>query len=222
MSVKPKIKICGITNLIDAKNALNLGADYIGFINIEISPRYISLIDIEEVFKSLSEAERQKSVFLSKDQSVDSIIGTCSRLGFRIIQPYSNLSMNDLSKLRLLGYKIFKPFRVATVDDLENIQDYKNCSDLIILDTKTNDPELLGGSGELFDHKVFVEAKKNLGYNLALSGGLDSENIREALAVTEPYMVDVSSGVESRPGQKSFSKMKKFINEVANFDLAVS
>jgi len=93
---------------------------------------------------------------------------------------------------------------------------------LIILDTKTNDPELLGGSGELFDHKVFVEAKKNLGYNLALSGGLDSENIREALAVTEPYMVDVSSGVESRPGQKSFSKMKKFINEVANFDLAVS
>jgi phosphoribosylanthranilate isomerase len=222
MSVKPKIKICGITNLIDAKNALNLGADYIGFINIEISPRFISLADIEEIFKSLSEAERQKSVYLCKEQSVDAIIGTCSRLGFRIIQPYSSLSMNDLSKLRLLGYKIFKPFRVASVDDLENIQDYKNCSDLIILDTKTNDPELLGGSGETFDHQVFVEAKKNLGYNLALSGGLNSDNIRQALSVTEPYMVDVSSGVESRPGQKSFSKMKDFISEVLNFNFAVS
>jgi phosphoribosylanthranilate isomerase len=222
MSVKPKIKICGITNLIDAKNALNLGADYIGFINIEISPRFISLTDIEEIFKSLSEAERQKSVYLCKEQSVDSIIGICSRLGFRIIQPYSSLSMNDLSKLRLLGYKIFKPFRVASVDDLENIQDYKNCSDLIILDTKTNDPELLGGSGETFDHQVFVEAKKNLGYNLALSGGLNSDNIRQALSVTEPYMVDVSSGVESRPGQKSFSKMKDFISEVLNFNFAVS
>jgi phosphoribosylanthranilate isomerase len=222
MSVKPKIKICGITNLIDAKNALNLGADYIGFINIEMSPRYITITDIEEVFKSLSEAERQRSVFLCKDSSVDSIISTCSRLGFRIIQPYANLSMNDLSKLRLLGYKIFKPFRVNSVDDLEDIQEYKNCSDLIILDTKTNDPELLGGSGEVFDHQIFVQAKKNLGYNLALSGGLNSENITEALAVTEPFMVDVSSGVESRPGQKSYTKMKTFISEVLNFDLAVS
>jgi phosphoribosylanthranilate isomerase len=222
MSVKSKIKICGITNIIDAKNALNLGADYIGFINIELSPRYVTVNEIEEIFKSLSESERQKSVYLCKESSVDTIIGTCSRLGFRIIQPYSNLSMNDLSKLRLLGYKIFKPFRVSTVDDLENIEDYKNCSDLIILDTKTNDPELLGGTGQVFDHKIFVEAKKNLGYNLALSGGLDSANIREALAFTEPFMVDVSSGVESRPGQKSFSKMKEFISEVLNFDLAVS
>jgi phosphoribosylanthranilate isomerase len=130
--------------------------------------------------------------------------------------------MNDLSKLRLLGYKIFKPFRVSSLEDIENIEDYKNCSDLIILDTKTNDPEQLGGTGKVFDHKIFIEAKKNLGYNLALSGGLDSVNIREALSVTEPFMVDVSSGVESRPGQKSFSKMKDFINEVLNFDMAVS
>jgi phosphoribosylanthranilate isomerase len=221
MSVKPIIKICGITNLIDAKNALNLGSDYIGFINIEISPRYININDIEDIFKSMSESERQKSVFLTKDSSVDSIINNCSKLGFRIIQPYANLSVNDLSKLRLLGYKIFKPFRIGTIDDIEDIQEFKTCSDLIILDTKSNNPEILGGTGEVFDHQIFVQAKKILGYNLALSGGLNLGNIKQALTITEPYMVDVSSGVESRPGQKSYEKMKLFINEIINFDLVI-
>lgn len=214
MQVKPKIKICGITNIIDAKNCLNLGADYIGFINIEMSPRYITITDLEDICKSLTDQEKQKSVLLTKENSVDSIINTSSRLGFKVIQPYANLSINDLSKLRLLGYKIFKPFRVASADDLDDLEEYKNCSDLIILDTKTDDPELLGGTGECFDHNIFIKAKEILNHNLGLSGGLTPENVSEAIEMTEPYLVDASSGIESRPGQKSLDKLKAFIKAV--------
>ena len=215
--MRPKVKICGITNLIDAKNALNLGADFIGFNNIDYSPRFLKINEIEEISRELSDSERSKSVLLTQEESIDGIVSNCAKAGFKIIQPYANISSSDLNKLRSLGYKIFKPLRVANYESLDEIEAYENAADLVILDTKSNDPELLGGTGKVFDWDIFNKAKEDYQLDFALAGGLSPENISEAIRVTQPYMVDLSSGVESKPGIKSLSKLKDLFNAINNF-----
>lgn len=214
MPLKTKIKICGITNLIDAKNALNLGADYIGFVNINNSPRFVSTQELEDIFDDLGNIERSKAVLLTDTSSVDSLVKLCSDLSIKNIQPYGALSSNDLNRLKLLGYRIFKPLHVETDDDIAQIDNYKGIADIMILDTKSNDQELLGGTGEVFDWDIFIRANENTELNLALAGGLNLSNIDEAIRRCKPYMIDLSSGVESKPGIKSLSKMKELFSRL--------
>jgi phosphoribosylanthranilate isomerase len=209
--MKPKIKICGITNLIDAKNALNFGADFIGFINISSSLRYLTIAEIEEISRDLTEAERNKSVLLSLENNVDNLISDLSKLRFKTVQPYGNLNYSDFSKLRLVGYNIFKPIQVSSSFDIENLDEYRKFVDLIILDTKDDTPNL-GGTGKTFDWSLFVQAKKILSIDLCLSGGLNPTNVEEALKITNANMIDLSSGLEARPGLKSIKKMRDLFN----------
>jgi phosphoribosylanthranilate isomerase len=217
--MKPKIKICGITNLIDAKNALNLGADYIGFININRSSRFITTEEIEEILKSFSDEEKQKVVLLTDINSIDTVINISSRLGIKILQPYGSLSNNDLHRLRLLGYKIFKPINVASEDDLDQIEEYLDCTDVIILDTKITDAAILGGTGLCFDWDLYIQAKTLTKLPLGLAGGINIENLEEALLKCKPAMIDISSGLETSPGLKSLEKMKSLFALVSSLDL---
>lgn len=205
--MKPKVKICGLTNLIDAKNALNLGADFIGFINITGSPRYLSIDEISEISSNLNEEERSKAVLLTENRSEEDLINQSCKLRFKTLQVYSSLKSSEVNKLKLLGYQIFKPLRVSEEDDLEELKEFENLADLIILDTKVE--HCLGGSGQSFDWLIFDKAKRISSKPLGLAGGLTPENIGEAVALTNPYMIDISSGLESKPGIKSLEKMKK-------------
>lgn len=210
--MKPKVKICGLTNLIDAKNAINLGADFIGFINIQHSPRFISIEDIYSISQNLSEEERSKAVLLSDSKSQEEIIEQSLKLGFKIIQSYASLKNTEINKLRLLGYKIFKPIRINQEEDLEEITEVSDLADLIILDTKVD--HCLGGSGQSFDWLLFDKAKRLTKIPLGLAGGLSPENIGEAIALTNPYLIDLSSGLESKPGIKSLEKMKSLFKNL--------
>ncbi len=208
--MKPKIKICGLTNLIDAKNALNLGADFIGFVNIITSPRFVSVDELEKISLQLTDSERSKAVMLADTNSEEETLNITARLGFKIIQNYSDLKATEINKLRLLGYKIFKPLRVADEDDIAHIDDFRELCDLIILDTKIDNR--LGGTGETFDWLLFDKAKRLTTIPLGLAGGLNPENIAEAISLTKPYLVDISSSLESKPGIKSLEKMKLLFN----------
>jgi len=220
--MKPKVKICGVTNLIDAKNALNLGAHYIGFVNIEGSLRFVSLSEIVEVAKGLSNEERLRSVLLTVEDSADNLIKQLAELGFKTVQIYGNLSKSDLSKLKLLSYRIIKPFQIENEDSLGEMKEFRDLADVILLDSKSKNPFQMGGTGHSFDWQIFLKAKKLLGEtNLALAGGLNPENIQEALNIANPYMVDVSSGLESRPGIKSLEKMKDFFDKIKLVDQLV-
>ena len=206
---RPKIKICGITNLIDAKNALNLGADYIGFINIEYSLRYLPEADIKAITKDLTEEELEKAVLLTDSESTDEIIQTSSHLGIKTLQLYSNLSNSEISTLKSLGYTIFKPISIDLEDDIDEIDYFKNYVHLIILDTKSKENEAAGGTGRVFNWDIYNKAKEHYhDVNLALAGGLNPDNILDAISKTNPYMLDISSGLELKPRIKSLEKMK--------------
>lgn len=207
--MKPRIKICGITNLIDAKNALNLGADYIGLNNISSSKRYISCREIDEITAHFNHEEREKLVLLTDFDAADSLISLASNLQINIIQPYATLSTKDLVSMKSLGFQIFMPRAVASEDDIRDLDSYKLAVNMVILDSKS-DTEL-GGTGKSFDHQLFLRARDYTDIKLALAGGLNPDNIADATRLCQPYMVDVSSGIESKPGIKSLTKMRKFI-----------
>lgn len=212
---RPKIKICGITNLIDAKNALNLGADYIGFINIEYSLRYLPEADIKVITKDLTEEELEKTVLLTDSESTDEIIQTSSHLGIKTLQLYSNLSNSEISTLKSLGYTIFKPISIDLEDDIDEIDYFKNYVHLMILDTKSKENEAAGGTGRVFNWDIYNKAKEHYhDVNLALAGGLNPDNIMDAISKTNPYMLDISSGLESKPRIKSLEKMKALFDLV--------
>ena len=206
--LKPKIKICGITNLIDAKNALQLGADYIGFVNIINSPRFITSQQIEDIFIQLTDEERLKAVILTDLDTIDGIMNLCTSIGIKIVQPYGSFSNSELDRLKLMNYRILKPLHVEVEEDISTLDTYQTSVEVIILDTKTSNPEVLGGTGETFDWDIYIKAQKRSEVKLALAGGLNLDNISEALSRCNPYMIDISSGLESSPGIKSYSKMK--------------
>lgn len=208
-----KIKICGITNLIDAKNALNLGADFIGFINIKSSPRYLELEDITKITDQLSEEERFKAVLLSEETSLDKLINHASRVGVKHIQFYSSFSLRDLRSLKSLGFNLFKPIPVRTEEDIADFDYYKGYIDMIILDTKSND--VLGGTGKTFDWSLYTKAQTTTEVRLGLAGGLKPNNISDA-KLLEPYLIDISSGVEERAGIKSLDKLKAIFEFKSN------
>lgn len=207
--MKPKIKICGITNLIDAKNALNLGADYIGLNNISSSKRYISCREIDEITAHFDHEEREKLVLLTDFDAGDSLISLASNLQINIIQPYATLSTKDLVSMKSLGFQIFMPRAVASEDDIQDLDSFRQAVNLVILDSKHGTE--LGGSGKAFDHDLFVKATSFTNIKLALAGGLNPENVAAAVEKCKPYMVDVSSGVESKPGIKSLTRMREFV-----------
>lgn len=207
---KPQVKICGITNLIDAKNALALGADYIGFISINSSPRFITIDQIAEIGLSLSEEEKAKCVLVTNENIIDQIVSDCSYLGFKYVQPYGDHQLKDLRSLSLFELNILKPLGVKTVEDLKDIGTYSDFIRLLILDTKTS--EQLGGTGKCFDWDIFGEARSLTDSKLGLAGGLNPENINEAIAKTGADLLDLSSGLESKPGVKSFDKMKQLFS----------
>ena len=212
--MKPKVKICGITNLIDAKNAFALGADYIGFVNVLGSPRYLSLDQISEICLELTEDERLSSVLLTEEEHVDNIVNGIGELGIKTIQPYGKLQLKDLRAIRLLEIDIFMPHGIHNDEDLFAIKGLEDFSSMIILDTKIPGDKKKGGSGKTFNWDLFNKAKDLSRLNLGLAGGLNPENINDAIEKTKPYLVDLSSGLESEAGIKSYEKMKELFNKL--------
>ncbi len=215
--MKPQIKICGITNLIDAKNALQLGADYIGFNNISGTTRYLTCKEIDEITANLNAEEKAKVVLLTDFDAADSLISLASNLQINIIQPYASLSSKDLVSMKSLGFQIFMPRAVASEDDIKDLDSYKHAVNLIILDSKSS--TALGGTGKTFDHDLFRLARRYTNLPLGLAGGLNPDNVQDIVAQTQPELVDISSGLESQVRIKSLSLMRKFIELLRLFVL---
>jgi phosphoribosylanthranilate isomerase len=147
---------------------------------------------------------------LTDFDAADTLISLASNLQINIIQPYATLSTKDLVSMKSLGFQIFMPRAVGSDDDLRDLDSYRQAVSLVILDSKVTGE--LGGSGKSFDHDLFLTARNYApSLKLALAGGLTPDNVADATRKCEPYMLDVSSGVESKPGIKSLTKMRDFI-----------
>lgn len=202
------IKICGITNSEDALSAVSIGATALGFIMYEKSPRSMYRDDVKDILKELPDETIPIMVFV--DQSPE-YIGSCLKISSRIIPQFHGSETPEFCSS--FNRDFIKAIRVIKEEDL--IPDFEKYSNswMVLLDSyDKNSP---GGTGKRFDWS-YLRGKELIKPYL-LAGGLNPNNVEEALSLTSCIGLDVSSGVESSPGKKDTVKMKKFIDATRKF-----
>lgn len=202
-----KVKICGITNLEDGLNAVKLGADYVGFVFYEKSPRNVSFRQAWEISQELGKV---KKVGLFVNETPENVMAISDFVGLEVLQFHGDENPQYCLGLAGIADETWKAIRVEDEGSLAQIQAYESI-DAFVLDAHVDGK--MGGTGSTFDWEL---AKKARVYNkrIILAGGLDSSNVREAIRIVQPYAVDVSSGVEEAKGKKSYEKMREFIEAV--------
>jgi len=196
-----KVKICGLTSVADAVGAAEAGADLIGLMFYERSPRHVSLDAAAEIVRQLPSFVVRVGVFVNPTAAfVEDAVARC---GLNMLQFHGDEPPAFCTRF---GVMSMKAFRIRDAESLKPLSAY--ATDAWLLDAFTSGQ--LGGSGERFDWDLAVEAQK-LGRPIFLAGGLTSDNVAEAVRRVRPFGVDVSSGVESVPGQKDLAKIRAFI-----------
>jgi len=196
-----RIKICGITNLADAQAAVEAGADALGFIFYEKSPRFVPLKTAAEISKQLPPFVMRVGVFVNAPE--DFVLRAIAECNLTMLQFHGDEPPEFCTQFGLMS---MKAFRIRDAETLKLIPNYQ--TDAYLLDAFSS--TTLGGTGEKFDWELAVEAQK-FGKPIFLAGGLTPENVTEAVKKVQPFGVDVSSGVELSPGKKDHAKVKAFI-----------
>lgn len=195
-----KVKICGITGMEDAVAAFEAGADALGFIFWEKSRRNVSPATAARIVKELGPFISTVGVFVNEPrENIKNIVETTS---ISAVQLHGEEAPGDC---RGMGVNVIKAFRVKDRSVLDEMARFTVSA--FLLDTYREG--LQGGTGEVFDWDIAAEAAKS--GLVILSGGLNPENVAEAIRRVSPYAVDCNSGVEAAPGRKDHEKIRKFI-----------
>ena len=199
-----QVKICGVTNAGDARAAVEAGADALGFVFYEKSPRHVTIPAGAGISKQLPAFVIRVGVFVNAPrEEVVRAIGEC---GLNLLQFHGDETPEYCSQFGLMSMKAFRMRDAGVLKEMVKYQ-----TNAWLLDAYSL--EAVGGSGEKFNWDLAVEAQK-FGKAIFLAGGLTPENVAEAVRKVRPFGVDVSSGVEISPGKKDPAKVRAFINAV--------
>jgi phosphoribosylanthranilate isomerase len=191
-----RIKICGITNSKDARLAVELGADALGFIFYPKSPRYIAPAAAREIVAALPPFVTPVAVMV--DETPPVIAELLAATGCRVAQVHTGARVSRVT------FPLIRAISVASREDLAPLRDPAGAC-AFLLDAKVKG--LHGGTGQTIDWTLAREATA-FGTPIILAGGLNPENVADAIRVAAPYAVDLNSGVESTPGKKDPERLQ--------------
>ena len=242
------VKICGITNLEDALVAVEAGADALGFVFYEKSPRNIDPIVARQLVSKLPDRIEKVGVFvngagfqpadIAREVGLTAIQNTLGFDGSLEAASEMMVAIGGFSRPPKLfvalpaSWVLESPHRISYLSDrfshlrkdsAARYPNYEGCFDTFFLDSGT--PRQPGGTGNVFDWAQaadFAQGMRNSCLKLVVAGGLTPENVGEAMAILRPWGVDVSSGVEARPGKKDPEKVRAFVKAVREADKANS
>jgi phosphoribosylanthranilate isomerase len=204
MKQRVRVKICGICSLEDAIAAIDAGADALGFMFYEGSSRNISLESAAKIISKLPPFVTRTGVFVNASDEV--IQTAATRLPLDVVQLHGDETPEQCARCTI---QVVKAFRIENESSLKRLAAYKTSAWLLDSFAKGQP----GGTGVTFNWALAKLASGH-GTPIMLAGGLTPENVAEAVRRTDPYAVDVSSGVESAPGKKDAAKMSAFIAAV--------
>ncbi|MCX5679114.1 MAG: phosphoribosylanthranilate isomerase [Candidatus Omnitrophica bacterium] len=204
-----KIKICGITNMIDALAAAELGVDMLGFVFYNKSKRYVEAKTVRGIVNELPGSILKVGVFVNEER--DKVLDIAADLSLDILQLHGDETPEYCALLKG-EYKVMKAFRIKDKTSLRSVNDY--IVDYYLFDTYQKSSA--GGTGEIFDWELLKDFEVLKPF--ILSGGLDPDNVGKAILEVAPYGVDVSSGIESSPGKKDIGLLKKFVTNLRRLD----
>jgi phosphoribosylanthranilate isomerase len=200
-----KVKICGLTNLEDALTATEAGADVLGFILYPKSKRFIKVKDVRKITSELPPFVIKAGVFVNEDPR--NVLEILSYAYLDLAQLHGDETPEECEYIG--ANRVIKVFRLKEIGEVEKIEPYIGKIRAILLDTYSKDS--YGGTGKTFNWEIAKAVKERFDIPVILSGGLNPENVAEAIKEVNPYAVDVSSGVETEPGKKDHKKVKAFV-----------
>jgi phosphoribosylanthranilate isomerase len=209
-----KVKICGITNLDDARAAVDAGADMLGFNFYPTSPRYVQPSTARAIIDTMRSAHagtQVRTIGVFVNESLARVIDLAGELQLAGVQLHGDETDQFCREVKsaMPQTLLIKALTVRKKVDLDELPDY--CADAIMVDAF--DRELRGGTGRMADWELAREMAGRVA-RLFLAGGLSPENVGDAIAAVNPYAVDVCSSLETSPGKKSASRMKDFVAAV--------
>jgi phosphoribosylanthranilate isomerase len=216
------VKICGITNLEDALVAVDAGADAVGFVFYEKSRRCVSVETARKIIAKLPERVEKVGVFVvAEPKGITQTL--CGGLTVAQIYPRGSLVLDELAKK--LPCRMIPAISMAIIgeDKMSGFyvsDDFRDRILAVLIDSGNS--ELPGGTGEKFEWKALTEVTDRNGLKFVVAGGLNPENVSKAIETMRPWGVDVSSGVEARPGKKDPEKVRAFVRAVREYDAKVS
>jgi phosphoribosylanthranilate isomerase len=211
------IKICGITNLEDAKGISELKVDALGFVLSASSPRKIEWAAAKKIIEALrSEGNKISMVGVFVNEEIEKVLKYYESLGLNYIQLSGDEERDYLKDLKekVKGMKIIKSIRIKKKNEHykaginEKIEILKRYADFILLDSYRKG--FYGGTGVPFNWDIAEDYSSKI--PVILSGGLDPENVRQAVDIVKPFGVDASSRLEIYPGKKDLDKVIRFVN----------
>ena len=199
---RTKVKICGLTNLEDARFAAGAMADYLGFIFYDQSPRYIEPGEAGAIINWI-EGPEKVGVFVN--QPLDEVNQIAKETGLDIVQLHGN---ETLEYCQLIDKPIIKVIHISPDTDVDELRArvalYSEVASYLLFDSKIDG--LWGGTGQTFDWNILNDITGDKPF--FLSGGLNPGNVKEAINAVQPFAIDLSSGLEEKPGLKDFEKIE--------------
>jgi phosphoribosylanthranilate isomerase len=217
------VKICGMTNYSDALHVCRCGASAIGFIAWPKSKRYVESTKIGKIIVELNKKyEKVSKVGVFVNESFDTIVEYI-REGINVVQLHGDESYEYVAELKLYlqnnvpgiyrDLEIWKAMGVKSFTDIDILN--KHDVDKVLIDTYRAD--MYGGTGEIADWKLAEIAVEKISKPVILAGGLNSENVVNAIETVKPFGVDLSSGVESAPGFKKHKLISELFKNINGF-----
>lgn len=204
VQLRTRVKICGITRVEDALKAVELGADAIGLVFYAPSPRNVSIQQAIEIVNQVPAFVSVVGLFVNAETSfINQVI---SQVKLDLLQFHGDETPEECVQYRL---PFIKAIRVKTDTNLVQYADEFATAKALLLDAYTEG--VAGGTGNVFDWNLIP---KNLTKPVILAGGLNANNVAEAIEQVQPYAVDISGGVEAAKGIKDAAKLAAFMQQV--------
>jgi phosphoribosylanthranilate isomerase len=191
-----KVKICGVTTKTALETAIEAGADFVGFVFFEKSKRNISVEKAKELARIVPKTVKKVGVFV--DENIENLLKIANEIPLDIVQLHGNENWRYCEKI---PFEIIKVIKIIDGKFSQNPNDFPDTT--LMFDAKVS------GGGEKFDWYA-QDFSKIKGRKFFIAGGLNSENVKEAIEYFSPFAVDVSSGVETN-GQKDNDKIRNFL-----------
>ncbi|MFH1995781.1 MAG: phosphoribosylanthranilate isomerase [Candidatus Omnitrophota bacterium] len=204
-----KIKFCGITNIEDAGEAARLRADYIGFILYKGSKRHVDAERVAVIARTVPPGIGRVGVFVNEE--ADTVLSVARNCGLDTVQFHGDEAPEYCGRFRG-KLRVIKAFRIRTADDLRAVDRYD--VDYYLFDTFHD--AMFGGTGTTFNWSVI--SGRAFKKPIFLSGGLNPENVCDAIKTVSPFCVDIAGGIERMPGKKDHEQMRRFAENVRGCD----
>jgi phosphoribosylanthranilate isomerase len=203
------VKICGITNLEDAQAAIKEGADWLGFVFVEESPRSITPAAAHLIIESLPDTTKTVGVF--QNEKLKTVNEIANQLNLNYVQLHSEEELEYCDAIERPIIQVLKLYQHSNFEQFASqCKLYSNVAEFILVDR----PKELKMYADWLKLTVAFLKTGKIWQNLILAGGLNCDNIRYVIDELSPYGIDCASGVEASPGVKDHKKLKQFMSEI--------